>query len=329
MTATPDKLLLSIVIINYRTPKLVTDCLESLLPELSPIDSRVVVVDNFSNDNSPNIIKEWLSENDNNSNVLFIESEKNGGFAAGNNIGINALAASYYLLLNSDTLVRKGAVQTMLDTIQVNPKAGLVSPRLEWPDKKGQESCFRFHHPVSEFLKTAQTGIIDKIFKRYIVALPIQTQSAYPEWTSFACVLIRNEVFQQIGLLDEGYFMYFEDAQLCHRAYKGGWQVVHNPEAAVVHLRGGSSPVKNNTLLKKRLPRYYYESRTRYYYQLYGWIGLTLANLLWSAGRVISKSRQLLGRRDKAISDKQWRDIWSNWLNPMKKYTHPGSNKGK
>ena len=324
-----DKVLLSIVIINYRTPKLLIDCLTTLLPELNNIDARVVVIDNYSNDDSPLIIKEWLAKYDTESKVLFVQSDTNDGFAAGNNIGIQALDAKYYLLLNSDTLVRIGAIQTMLDTISAHPKAGLMSPRLEWPDGKGQESCFRFHSPLSEFMRAAQTGIIDRLLKRSIVALPVQNQMVNPEWTSFACVLIRYEVFQQIGLLDEGYFMYFEDAEFCHRANKSGWKIIHNPDARIVHLRGGSSPVKENTKLKKRLPLYYYESRARYFYQLYGWLGLTLANTLWSMGRLISKARQILGRGDKAVSEKQWLDIWTNWLQPLKSYTHPGSIKRK
>jgi hypothetical protein len=151
----------------------------------------------------------------------------------------------------------------------------------------------------------------------------VQTEIAWPQWTSFACVLIKDEVFQQIGLLDEGYFMYYEDVEFCHRANKAGWPIVHNPEARVVHLRGGSSSVKKQTKLKKRVPRYFYESRTRYYYQTYGWVGLTAANLLWWSGRTISKTRQIMGRSDKIAIEGQWLDIWTNWLNPLKPYTAP------
>lgn len=329
MTNNIDKILLSIIIVNFRTPKLVTNCLATLLPELEDIDTRVVVVDNNSKDGSLLIIKKWLSDNDVDSKVLLIESVKNSGFAAGNNIGIKAIEARYYLLLNSDTLVRKGAIQFMLNTVRLYPEAGIVSPRLEWPDGTGQESCFRFHTPLSEFLSAAQTGFFDKVFNNSKVALPVQTKIINPEWTSFACVLIRNEVLYKIGLMDEGYFMYFEDTEYCHHARKAGWKILHDPSVSVVHLRGGSSPVKESTKLKKRLPKYYYESRTRYFYQHYGWSGLTLANILWTLGRLISKTRQVLGRTDKAASKKQWLDIWVNWFQPLKSYTHPGSAKRK
>lgn len=316
---------LSIVIVNFRTPGLVIDCLTTLLPELDGLDGRAVVVDNHSADDSPEIIRAWLTQHDVTGKVLFVQSEHNSGFADGNNIGIKSCNARHYLLLNSDTLIRPGALRIILDTAMRFPEAGLISPRLEWPDGAGQESCFRFITPFSELIAASKTGLIAWWFSRYIVAWPVQTQIARPQWTSFACVLVRDEVFQQVGLLDEGYFMYFEDVEFCHRARKAGWEIVHNPEARVVHLRGGSSPVKEQTRLKKRVPRYFYESRTRYFYQTYGWLGLTSANLLWWVGRILSGTRQLLGRSDKAAIEGQWLDIWTNWRKPLKHYTLPKS----
>lgn len=314
---------LSCVIVNYRTPNLVLDCLASLLPELIGMNAKVVVVDNHSGDDSPDVIRAWLAKNDVGGKVIFVQSIQNAGFAAGNNIGIHACKAQYYLLLNSDTLIRSGAIRTIMDTAVRFPEAGLVSPRLEWPDGVGQESCFRFPSPFSELSGATQTGLIDRLLGKYIVALPVQTQIALPQWTSFACVLIKDEVFRKIGMLDDGYFMYFEDVEFCHRARKSGWKIVHNPDARVVHLRGGSSPVKEQTRLKKRVSRYFYESRTRFFYQAYGWLGLTSANLLWWMGRTVSGARQLLGRSDKAAIEGQWLDIWTNWLNPLKPYTLP------
>lgn len=294
-----------------------------MLPELEGINACVVVVDNYSGDDSSALIQAWLGRHDEAGKVSFVQSNQNAGFAAGNNIGISVQNAQYYLLLNSDTVVRPGAIRTMLDTVIKFPETGLISPRLEWPDGIGQESCFRFPSPFSELSDASDTRIIDQLLANYIVALPVQTQIARPQWTSFACVLIKNEVFRQIGLLDEGYFMYFEDVEFCHRANRAGWSIVHNPEARVVHLRGGSSSVKKQAKLKKRVPKYFYASRTRYYYQTYGWLGLTVANLLWWVGRTLSKTRQLMGRSDKAAIEGQWLDIWTNWLKPLKSYPLP------
>jgi GT2 family glycosyltransferase len=142
-------------------------------------------------------------------------------------------------------------------------------------------------------------------------------------WLSFACVLIKGEVFKQVGLLDEGFFMYFEDAEFCRRARQSGWLALYYPHARVVHLRGRSSPVKAQTRSKKRLARYYYESRTRYFYLSYGWHGVILANLAWWLGRLISKPRQILGRVDKVAVESYWLDIWTNWRRPLRPYTQP------
>ena len=135
--------------------------------------------------------------------------------------------------------------------------------------------------------------------------------------------MIRDQVIREAGLLDEGYFMYFEDVEFCHRARRHGWSIRHEPTAQVVHLRGGSSPVKSNLAQKKRPPRYYYESRARYFFQVYGQTGPLLANLAWTAGRLVSWLRQLTGRADMSAPDRQWADIWIHWRNPLAPYTHP------
>lgn len=312
-----------VVIVNFRTPDLVIDCLQTLLPALNGIDACISLVDNHSGDNSLEILQSWLVENDPNNCVHLIESESNSGFAGGNNMGIKAFKARYYLLLNSDTLVRLGAIRKLLDTAKRYPEAGLVSPRLEWPDGIPQISCFRFPTVLTQMLEAAQTDLISMCFRSHEVPIPISNQIIHPPWTSFACVLIRQEVIEQVGLLDEGYFMYFDDIDYCYRTRAASWDIVHNPDCHIVHLRGGSGPVKAMAAKKKRLPCYYYESRARFYYKVYGHSGLILANLLWWLGRTVSKIRQIFGRSDKASIERQWLDIWINWRNPDKPYTHP------
>ncbi|MFK5970531.1 MAG: glycosyltransferase family 2 protein, partial [Candidatus Marithrix sp.] len=318
---------LAIIIINYKTPQMTVDCLTTLLPEIRGTSSSVVIVDNNSADESIDIIQNWLSIHDKESKVNLISSPDNLGFSGGNNLGINSVDSKYYLLLNSDTLIIQGSISKLVKTALEHKDAGLITPKLEWPNTNPQISCFNNLSPISEFISSAKTGFFTKLLNQYNIPIPLSEEITYPKWSSFACVLIKKEVFDDIGLMNDGYFMYFEDAEFCYRANKAGWVTLNQPSSRVVHLRGGSSPVKENTKLKKRLPRYYYESRARYFYQLYGWIGLTLANVLWSTGRLLSKIRQIFGRNDKAISEKQWLDIWTNWLNPLKNYTHPGSKK--
>jgi len=315
---------LAVVIINYKTPQMLIDCLKSLLPELDKLNAKVVVVDNLSLDNSVQLIQQWIDESTIGKLVELRVSPANSGFSGGNNMGISALEAKYYLLLNSDTLVRKGAISTLLNAAINNEEAGLISPRLEWPDAIPQESCFRFHTPISQLIGSANTGFITKVLQKYSVPFAVSEQPAYYDWTSFACVLIRAEVFKQIGLMDDGYFMYFEDVAFAYHAQQAGWKVLNIPDAHVVHLRGGSSPLKSQVKLGKRLPRYFYESRTRFFYQVYGRFGLLMANLFWTLGYGVSLLRALFSSSYQSnIPAYQKRDIWINFLNPLKKYIHP------
>jgi GT2 family glycosyltransferase len=315
---------LAVIIINYKTPQLCIDCLKTLVPEVTNLPAKVIVVDNASQDESCEFIQNWIDEESVSDQVELIQSFDNTGFSGGNNLGISHLDAEYYLLLNSDTLVHKGSISTLLEMASKDKTAGLISPRLEWPDATPQESCFQFHRPVSELISSAATGFITKLFGAYIVPQSVREDQDYYSWTSFACVLIKADVFDDIGFMDDGYFMYYEDVEFCCRAKQAGWKVLNVPNAHVVHLRGGSSPVKSQTKLRKRLPRYYFESRTRYFYQVYGQFGLLMANIYWTLGYGISLIRSLISSSFiPNASEYQWRDVWTNFFSPLKQYIHP------
>lgn len=315
---------LAVIIVNYKTPYMVIDVLESLISEIKTQDIKIVIVDNDSQDESIEIISRWIDYNSLGKHYELVISKANTGFSGGNNLGIKSIQAKNYLLLNSDTLVRPGAIKKLLDTAAEHPDVGMVGPRLEWPNGTAQESAFHFHTSTSEFVRTANVGIISKLFSSHLVARPVSLTPKYYEWLSFACVLIKSKVFEDIGLLDDKFFMYFEDVEFSYRAYKRGWRIMYQPEAKVVHLRGGSSPLKSQAKLKRRLPRYFYESRTRYFYLLYGRHGLLSANLAWVLGALISQIRDLFVRGSRGIiAERQWQDIWINFTNPLASYIHP------
>lgn len=309
---------LLVVIINYKTAEMVVECLETVLPQLRE-GHRVALIDNYSDDGSVEALRSWILENDVDNFIHLIESPVNGGFSAGNNLGLKYSTSKYYLLLNSDTLLRQGALGEMLESFEKG-SCGFVAPRLEWPDETPQESCFNFHRPLSEFIYGANTGAISTLLKRWVVALPVTDACISPEWASFACIMLRGEMVVDVGLMDEGYFLYYEDVDYCQLARKKGWKILYNPKARVVHLRGGSSPVKSNIAKKKRLPYYYYASRARYFAKHYGKLGLFCANAFWLLGRLISKTREFAGRKDIAACDFQFRDIWIKFSAPLKPY---------
>lgn len=314
---------LGIVIVNYKTPALVIDCLTSLEPEVQMGQDRVVVVDNASGDRSVEQIEAAIAQHHWNEWAQVLPSTANGGFSAGNNLGIKALDADAYLLLNSDTLVRPGALDTLKKVLQERPDAGIIGPRLEWPDGTPQISCFRHRSPLSETIASAATGPVTKLLKSFDVPLPVSESSMEPDWLSFACALIRREVVDRIGLMDEGYFMYREDNDYCRRAQEAGWKILYWPQARVVHLRGGSGPVKAAISNRKRPPQYFYASRSRYFAKFYGKTGLWAANLLWIAGRSLSLAREWVGNKSPHTCDREAIDIWTNWREPMKQESPP------
>ena len=112
---------------------------------------------------------------------------------------------------------------------------------------------------------------------------------------------------------------YFEDCEYCYRARKAGWDILHVPTAHMVHLHGQSSQVGTMITKAKRLPRYYYASRTRYFRLRYGVAGPTLANIGWCLGRLISKFRETFGSKMPHLPNSAWKDIWTNWVRPLSK----------
>lgn len=310
---------LRVVILNYRTAALTIDCLGSLadqVPSLGP-EARAVVVDNGSGDGSADRIAEAIDDRGWSRWSRVVPAGRNGGFSAGNNVGLGPLDGepepSHVLLMNSDTLARPGALAELLAASRSRPDAGLIGPRLEWPDATPQISGFRFPNPASELIAAAATGPITRLLGRFDVPIAAPEGPTAVDWLSFACVLIRAEAIREVGPMDEGFFMYYEDVDYCRRARRLGWPSLYWPAARVVHLRGGSAPVKRQQSDRRRVSPYYYESRSRYFAKARGPAGPLLANLGWSLGRLVSMAREALGHKAPHTADRQGLDIWTGW----------------
>lgn len=307
-----------VVIINYRTPRHVCEALCSLDGQLGAND-KVVVVDNASNDASVNEIDSFITTRNWNSWIDLIPSNVNSGFSAGNNLGIRSAKAKYYLLLNSDAFVRDSAIEKMIHELESNSKIGIVGPKLEWENGEQQVSCFFYLTPWNTFLNIASTGILTRLFNILgvnEVAIPVNKSVKSPEWISFACVLIRNEAIQDTGLMDEGFFMYMEDVDYCHRVKKAGWDILFCNKASVVHLNNGYS----NNLKTRKLPAYYYRSRARYFIKYYGRTGFFLTNILWYLGCLVSVSRSYLQGKERNFPPDSYKDIWLGFWQKVSQY---------
>lgn len=318
---------ISVSIINYRTGDLTIACVQSVLdaardePEL---EIHTVVVDNASGDGSAEQIDDWISREGHADQVTLVRSPTNSGFSGGHNQGIAARDSDFVLVLNSDAAVRPGAFSALVDAARAAPGTGFFAPRLEDPDGTPQISCFRVHSPQSELIRTAVTGVVTRLLRHREVALGVHPDPDQIEWMSFACILLRREMIDAIGLMDEGYFLYFEDAEYGLRGRRAGWGCAFVPAARVIHYRGGSGPVKALQKARKRLPRYYYCARSRFFHQQYGHVGLLAANLCWHLGRGIAQMRRFAGRKPVPMAAHEARDIWINFTRPLGPRGAPG-----
>ena len=308
---------LAVIVLNYRTPDMTVDCLASLAGEIDE-GIRVVVVDNASGDGSAGHIERTVTERGWEGWARVIRSPVNGGFAAGNNLGIRLIDASGYVLLNSDTLVRPRAMASLREAMRRRPDAGVIGAGMLTAGGQRDWSVFRVPTPLSELVRAANNGPVTRLLRRHDLLLPMPEQPVEAGWVGFACALIRREVLESVGMLDDGFFMYFEDVDFCRRAAAGGWKILHWPEAKVVHLQGASSQVTQPGGRRRRAPRYYYEARARYFAKFYGRAGLWLANACWHLGRLVSIPRELLGRAP-LYRDRESADIWINAKEPLRR----------
>lgn len=312
---------LAVSIINYRTGALTIACVQSVLADLADLPdghaAEVVVVDNRSGDGSADEIAAWIAAQVPPVPVRLIRSATNSGFSGGHNQGIAAAPAAFHLVLNSDAVLRPGFFRAMLAAAEAAPQAGLFAPRIDYDDGGQQVSCFRFPSPMSELIRGAATGPVTQFLARWDVPLGMPPRAEDIGWASFACILLRNAMFAEVGPMDEGYFLYFEDTEYCWRARRAGWRIAYVPAARAVHFRGGSGPVKALARARKRLPAYFYASRTRFFYQAYGRAGLLAANLLWHLGRGIALLRRLFGKPVPGINAREAGDLWINALDPL------------
>lgn len=219
---------LLVVILNYRTAALTIDCLGSLVDEIKAIPgSYVVVTDNASGDGSVEKIASAIDINQWHGWVELMPLERNGGFAFGNNAAVRPLLESthscpYVLLLNPDTVIRPGAIKALLAFMEERPDVGIAGSRLEDLDETPQQSAFRFPNVVGELDFGLRLGIASKLLSRWVIVPEIVDHPQQTDWVAGASMIIRREVFESIGLLDESYFMYFEEVDFCLRAQRAG-----------------------------------------------------------------------------------------------------------
>lgn len=237
----------SIVVLNYNTREELRSCLQAVAREGSTdlagqdgrLSAELWVVDNASSDRSAEMVEEQFPW------ARLVRSPRNGGFAFGNNLVLPRTSGRYVLLLNPDTSPDPGAIGTLVEDLERHPEAAASGPKLLRPDGTIHLACRRsFPTPPVAFYRL--TGLSRRFprsrrFGRYNLTFLDPDLATEVDSVCGACMLVRREAIDQVGLLDERFFMYGEDLDWCLRMQRAGWRVRYQPGAVVRHLHGGAS----------------------------------------------------------------------------------------
>ena len=292
-----ETLRIAVAIVNYRTAALVVEGLAALEDELRDLPKlRVFVVDNASGDGSVEELARAIDENGWSAWCTLVPSKVNGGFSYGNNTAVRACETTqdYVLLLNPDTRVRPGAVRALVEFMEQNPSVGIAGSRLEDEDGTQQHSRYRFPSVLGELEATLRFGPVTRLLSGSVVAPPLVDEAHACDWVAGASMILRREALDAVGLMDESYFLYFEEVDLCRRARDAGWTCWYVPASRVVHHVGRSSGVTSRDVVRTRRPRYWFESRRRYFVDHHGRLTTALADAAWIFGMCCWRLRALL-----------------------------------
>jgi len=270
---------LSIVIVSWNVIRQLKDCLNSIQGNRPDCELEIIVVDNASDDGTAAALKEKFP------NVKLIENPRNSGFSAANNLGLKMAKGRYIFLLNPDTLIHPHALERLIAVMDETPAAGACGPAL--CDVNGQSCISVGYVPTFRSLLYAKTffrklGIFRRHYKKVTASERNYDIRTPVEQISGAAIMVRRSVFDRIGLMDENFFLYFEDVDLCLRIRNAGYDIMYVPEVVVTHV-GGCSTEKISTIKQM----YFYRSLFLYLRKHKGRFKTTLFALVFKPAVLI------------------------------------------
>jgi GT2 family glycosyltransferase len=264
----------SVSIVSYNTRDLLRACLQSVAASVGT-SYEVLVVDNGSSDGSPAMVTREFPR------AQLIQSADNRGFAAANNIALRRGRGRYILLLNPDAAVLGSTIADMAGFLDAHPDAGICGPKVLFPDGTFQSCGYNFPTPLTEVRTSRNVGRVT----RFLVgdeAAPPSGQAPYEcDWVDGCCLMVRKAVIDDIGPLDEQYFLYTEEVDWCFSARKAGWRIYALPEVQMLHHRGRSSEQVSDWSLALLV-----ETKLRYFRKHHGLPTAMLVSLINAAGFV-------------------------------------------
>jgi GT2 family glycosyltransferase len=298
-----DEVRIAVVIVNYRTSELAKRCLASLLNEKQHLlRLQAILVDGCSGDGSAANLAKVIADPLYSQWVSLLPLEVNGGFGWANNQAMSLLLQQpdppeFIHLLNPDSEIERAAVARLVEYLRENAKTAAVGSQLLEPDGSLTGSAFSFPSLRGEFSRGARTGLVDSMLKVPAISISSSTPIEV-DWATGASVMFRSEALKQVGLFDEGFFLYHEEIELMWRLRQAGWGIAFEPRSRVRHVGGASTGVhsrRTQARAEPRKPSYWYRSRARFFALTRGRTVAVLAYLIWFAGYAIWALRHISG----------------------------------
>jgi len=269
--------IVSVCIVTYHAKDLLRSCLQSL-QENTSLEFEVIVVDNGSKDGVEQMLQQEFSEQG--LAVQFIQNDQNLGYTHPMNQALRLGQAPYLLQLNPDTLVLPQGIDRLVEFLEEHPEAGVCGPKVLNQDRTLQGPCRRGESRpwavISYFTGLWKLFPKSQFFGQYLMNYMDEDQTHPVAGVSGSCMLIRREVIERIGYLDERFFAYQEDADFCFRVRQAGWQVYYFPKAQIIHFggQGGSRVAPYRSIIEwhKSYFRYFQKNLARDYFFLFNWI---------------------------------------------------------
>jgi GT2 family glycosyltransferase len=237
----------SVTICSWNTKEDLRRCLRSLEGQ-EGVRLEVIVVDNASEDGSPDMVAEEFPH------VVLIRNERNLGFGGGHNQAFQRASGEFFMPLNSDTTVHPGCLLRLVEFLRANPSVGIAAPKLLNPDGTLQYSCRRFPTPAAAVFRNTFLGRLfpnNRYAREYLMADWDHSVPRDVDWVSGAAFCYRRAVYEKVGGFDERFFMYLEDVDLCKRVQEAGYRVVYVPDAVVTHKIGASTDRVANRMIRQ------------------------------------------------------------------------------
>lgn len=294
---------IAVIIVNYKTGTLVAESLGRLAAARSgEVDLKVVVVDNQSPDDSVDVIRRAIDQLSGQTWIDLVAHGHNGGFAAGNNVGFRRVTAlnwpvDHYFLLNPDASIQADTLPELLGFMERLARPAVLGCVQINEAGAPRPSSFRFPSLASEFQRGASLGMVERIWPHSRVALPVPTQPEPADWVTGAAFLLPKPIVDQVGLMDEGFFLYYEEVAYMHQIRAAGHEIWCVPSAKITHIAGASTGIVTGRAKARRMPIYWYRSWRRYFMTIHGSRSMWACGLAWLAGHAIHRILSLVVSR--------------------------------